>query len=423
MTTTRDPLDIRHLEPLDGLAMTSQRPPPTAASASITFLSPAGCGRDPRGSEGAALLTTQSMTAAAGPWKRVELARRLDRLGASLHYQVAPESTEISISGPADEWPALLELLATVVLTPRFEPDDLARVVRQMRERQLRDLTQPGARAERELLRAIYPRGHPYRETGSGSAESLRRLTRGAVRRFHRNHFVADGSRIVTTVPAPDSRVRAEVERRLRSLDRSTRIAPLHLAAPSGSTGTTRVPMVGRSQVELRLGGPSLPRSAPEFPALFLAHEVLGGRPLLSRLFQRVREKEGLAYHASSALEAMRYGGYWSVAAGASSEHWARALELLREELARIQDEAPRPVDLRRVRESAIGELPLSLETTSDAHELAVDVAYHELPGDFWRRWPGVLRAVRPDSVRQAAEVGLDRRTAATVVAGPIVRG
>ena len=47
--------------------------------------------------------------------------------------------------------------------------------------------------------------------------------------------------------------------------------------------------MPGRSQVEILIGGSSVARSAPEYFGAFLANEVLGGRPLLSRLFQQVR--------------------------------------------------------------------------------------------------------------------------------------
>jgi predicted Zn-dependent peptidase len=72
------------------------------------------------------------------------------------------------------------------------------------------------------------------------------------------------------------------------------------------------------------------------------------------------------------------------------------------------------------VRESAIGEMPLALESTADAHELAVEVAYQRLPGDYLSRWPGVLRAVRPAEVRAAAERAMDRRHAVTVLAGPV---
>lgn len=115
----------------------------------------------------------------------------------------------------------------------------------------------------------------------------------------------------------------------------------------------------------------------------------------------------------------MRYGGYWTVQAGTSAANATRALRLLRRELQHLEAEPVATTELNLIRESAIGELPLSLESTADAHELAVDLAYHELPGDFWERWPERLRAVSPAEIQAAVRRGFDARKAVTVVAGP----
>jgi zinc protease len=180
------------------------------------------------------------------------------------------------------------------------------------------------------------------------------------------------------------------------------------------------VDLPGRTQVEVRLAGASISRMDDAFPATFLANETLGGRPLLSRLFQRVREQEGLAYHASSSVEAMRLGGYWIAQAGTGARRWRRVVRLLRREVLRLEQEAVSEGELDAVRQSAIGEIPLALESTAEAHDLAVDVAYNGLDLDYWAHWPDVLRGVRPRHLREAASVALDGRTAVTVLAGPL---
>ncbi len=416
---TSNPLRIEYANPFDGLRLAVQPPPDSAASACVSFVGPGGSGYDPRGGEGTALLTAQVATAGAGPYGRVALSRLLDRLGATLTHQVAPESVEFSVWGPATEWRRLLTILSHVVLRPRFEPADVARVRRQLVERQMREREQPSHRAERELLRLIFPAGHPYRETGLGTPRSTSRLRRPDLRQFHAAHYLARGGLVVSTVPATADTLRREVRRLFRPLRDAGDPPPLQFPPHTGHSVLRQVELPQRSQVDIRIGGLSVSRSSPDYPALFLAEEVLGGRPLLSRLFQRVREKEGLAYHASSELEAMRYGGYWTVQAGTSAANATRALRLLRRELQHLEAEPVATTELNLIRESAIGELPLSLESTADAHELAVDLAYHELPGDFWERWPERLRAVSPAEIQAAVRRGFDARKAVTVVAGP----
>ena len=382
---SNDPLRIQYLPSLDGLTVVRQAPPPGAGSFSATYVGPAGWGFDEPGAEGTARLTCQLVTIAAGPYDRVELARRLDRAGATLNRQCAPESSEITIWGPADEWERLLDLLGVVVQRPRFDPEDVRHARRQMVERQLRESTQPAHRAERELLRRIFPADHPYHGTGLGTGRSLARLSRDRLARFHQDHYTKGSGLLVVTAPAKGEAVRRAARRAFRDLAR-TEPRKLRIRAPRPATGGRRlIDLPGRSQVEVRLGGPSIPRVDPRFPAAFLANEVLGGRPLLSRLFQRVREHGGLAYHASSDLEAMRYGGYWVAQAGTGADRWKKVVPMIEAELRRVRESSVPPRELDLVRESAIGEIPLSLETTAEAHELAVDAAYHGLPEDHWR--------------------------------------
>lgn len=421
MRRDNDPLYVPREIRADGLVLARQAPPDSAASVSATYLAPAGFAFDPGAERGLALLTNQLIGSGAGPRSRVALARELDRLGATLHARCHPESAEVTIWGPAAAFGALLGLLADVILRPRFAMEDLERVRRQLIERQLREVSQPDSRAERELLHAVFPTGHPYRETGTGSRRSIGRIDRNAIVRFHRDHYTSSGGLLVVTAPRTFSAVRREINRRFHDFPRERaptlpRLPPTRAVRPA----YREIPMDGRSQVEILLGGPSIPRSSVEYAGAFLANEVLGARPLLSRLFQRIREAKGLAYHASSELESMRWGGHWAAQAGTGAERTDRVVPLLTAEVERIRTERVPAEELDEIRESAIGEIPLSLETTAGAHELAVETTYFDLAPDHLRRWPEQLRALSPEQVRRSAEVAFDLASACTVVAGPL---
>lgn len=416
-----DPLRVDRERLANGLEVARQAPPEAARSFAATYFAPAGWAYDPDGGEGTARIVADLVTSAAGRRDRVELARTLDALGATLTRRSAPESAEVTISGPADAYDPLLDLLADVVLRPRFLAGDLERVRRQTIERQLRENAQPESRADREVLRAIFPAHHPYRGTGIGTRRTVERLARRGLAAFHAAHFTAEGAAVVVTTGRSLDAVRRDVRRRFHGFARErSPPAPGVPALPARPPVSTDLKMADRAQVEIRVAGPSLARRDPAFPAAFLANEVLGGRPLLARLFQRVRETHGLAYHASSDLEAMRWGGYWVAQAGTGPERADRALRLIRKEVERLSEEPVPPGELGTIRESAIGEMPLALETTLGAHELAVDVTYHGLPATYLRDWPATLRALGPDAVRRAAREAMDPARAVVVRAGPV---
>jgi zinc protease len=421
MTSDRnDPLVFARTVRADGLTVVRQPSPPGSAGFAATYVAPAGWAYDPAGREGLAVLTSLLGPSAAGRRDRVALARELDRLGGSFERHCAPESAEVGVNGPASELEPLLTLLADVILRPRFEPDDLGRVRRQIFERQLREATQPGQRAERELLRAVFARGSPYRASGLGNHRSVARIRREEVRRFHRSTSTSDGGFLVVTTS--------------RSFDEVVRLAatmfpefpsehpvgfPRVEARKAPVAAERSVEMADRTQTEIRIGGGAPPRSDPAFPALYLANEVLGGRSMLNRLFQHVREQRGLAYHASSDLEAMRWGGYWLAQAGTGPERADAVVQVVTAEVRSIGTRLISPSELDRIRESTIGEIPLALETAGDAHELAVDGAYHGLSERYWREWPHLLRAVSSAAIREAAAPVYDLRHATTIVVGP----
>jgi zinc protease len=416
-----DPLVFARSVRADGLTVVRQPAPAGSAGFAASYVAPGGWAYDPAGRDGLSVVTSLLAPSAAGRRGRIELAREVDRLGGSIDRHCAPESAEVSVSGPASELEPLLRILADVVLRPRFEPDDLERVRRQVFERQLREGTQPGHRAERELLRAIFPKGHPYQASGLGTRRTVARIRREEVQRFHRETTTSAGAFLVLTTSRSADQVGRLAGRLFPGFPTEhPRGFPRIELHRSAGGGTRTIPMADRSQTEIRVGGWAPPRSDPTYPALFLADEVLGGRSMLNRLFQHVRERRGLAYHASSHLEAMRWGGYWYAQAGTGPERAAKVARLVADEVRAIAGRSIPRAELDRTRESSIGEIPLSLETAEDAHEIAVDAAYHALPERYWKDWPAVLRAVTPAAIREAAAPVYDPSRATTVVAGPV---
>jgi zinc protease len=414
-----DPLRMERTTLSSGLELILQSPPASAQSFSASYVAPAGWGYEPSESAGLATVAAKLVVGRPGKRSREELARTLDRLGASLGSTVDPESAEVTLWGPQDSWTPLLPIFADAILRPHFSGDELARAQRQLRERQLRQEVQPDLRSERELLAKMFPEGHPYRSTGVGSPKTAARITLDALRRFHRGHYTARGSVLAVTSRLPLPAVVRALSPLFSGADliRDPPLPSIHASSAGSRRKDVRIP--GQSQVSIRIGAPSISRSDPAYPELFLLNEILGGRPLLSRLFQRIRERHGWAYHASSDLEAMRWSGYWEAVAGTDPSTRDRVVRLMLQEIERLSTDLIPARELTRIRESALGALPLELETTASAHELAVDVAYHRLPGDFYRTWPDRLRRLRPRELRQAAETGFRPDQAVTITAGP----
>jgi zinc protease len=414
------PLDLERLTLDGGVELLRQGPPVGSASFSVSFIAPAGWGYESDATAGCSRLLAGMLRCGGGSWDRSALARELDRLGGTLDSDVTPEHMSLTVWGPEAHRDRLLPLFYASIREPRFEAKEFARLRREAVERQMRELTQPASRAEKELIHRIFVPGHPMRETGYGTPAALRHLDVATLRRTHRERVLTRGGRLVATTRLATRAIGAKLGAGLSSaLDQPAPAAPVVPPRPRRPGRSERISLPGNSQVEIRLGGPSVLRSDPEYPAAYLANDILGGRSLLSRIVFRIREQSGLAYHTASELASGVWDGYWVAQAGTTPAQTERVLKMLQREVERLGRTAVRASELERIRESGLGAVQLDLEDTASAHSLAVEVAEWQLPEDHWRTRPAELRGVTPGQVEAAARRAFDPALASHVIAGP----
>jgi predicted Zn-dependent peptidase len=127
----------------------------------------------------------------------------------------------------------------------------------------------------------------------------------------------------------------------------------------------TAVDLIERplEQVHFILGGQGLEQSSPQRYVLFLLNTIFGGS-MSSRLFQVVREREGLVYSIHSGNAAFRDGGLFYVYAGTEPAHFRRVVDLTLQELRTMRSSGVSADELRRAKDHLKGSLMLSLEST-----------------------------------------------------------
>jgi predicted Zn-dependent peptidase len=116
-------------------------------------------------------------------------------------------------------------------------------------------------------------------------------------------------------------------------------------------------------QVHLCLGSRGFPQQFDERYAAALFNTVLGGG-MSSRLFQRIREKEGLVYSVASYHNGYLHGGYEAVYAACAPKNLRRVLDLTLEEMRRIKLEGATSDELASAKLHLKGSILLSLEST-----------------------------------------------------------
>lgn len=175
-------------------------------------------------------------------------------------------------------------------------------------------------------------------------------------------------------------------------------------------------------QVHLVMGFPGIGDAVPERYALYLLNDVIGGS-MSSRLFQEVRERQGLAYSVHSGMQSYRDSGLFYVYAGTDAANFSKVVKALMKELRLLKKDGISADELRRSKDHLKGNLMLSLESTSSRMNR---LARQEMRFGSFLSIDAMLAAidgVRPDEVETMLHRILDEDQLALLALGPIKRG
>jgi predicted Zn-dependent peptidase len=155
---------------------------------SVLLLVPAGAAADPADRPGLAAISADMLDEGCGDRSALDVHEALGRIGAQLDTDVGHDATVIGLITLARFLDKGLELVAEMVMHPRFEQREFDRVrdLRLHRLLQLRDM--PPALADRVFAQLLY-RNHPYGHLPIGSEGSLRAMTVREIAAFHRRAF------------------------------------------------------------------------------------------------------------------------------------------------------------------------------------------------------------------------------------------
>ena len=174
-------------------------------------------------------------------------------------------------------------------------------------------------------------------------------------------------------------------------------------------------------QVHLIMGFPGLHHSAPERYALFLLNDIIGGS-MSSRLFQEVREREGLVYAIHSGVQAYVDTGTLYVYAATDEKNFSKVLKSTLKVLRELKKTGVTEEELRRAKDHLKGSLMLSLESTSSRMNR---LAKHEMHHGTFLSMDAMLAAidgVRHEEVQALVTEHLDEDRLALTTLGPLDR-
>jgi len=319
-----------------------------------------------------------------------------------------------------EDFPLLLKLLAESLQTPTFPKNEIETLRAQM-------LTGLAIRAQdtSELAAMAFDRmlfeGHPYSRPADGFVETIQAITRKDMQEFHRRHFGPRGM-VIAIVGAINPKKAVEaLENVLGGWQVPGQVGALALPPhkPVKKTVKHHHVLAGKSQSDLVIGMIGPKRNDPEYFSASLGNSVLGQFGMMGRIGEVVREKSGLAYYASSSLNAGTGPGSWEISAGVNPKNLKKAIDLIEKELRRFVKSGVTKEELADSQANYIGRLPLSFESNNGVASALLNIERYSLGLDFYQRYEGMVRGVTRANVLETARKYIDPDRLVISTAGP----
>jgi predicted Zn-dependent peptidase len=400
----------------DGIRILTERMP-HVRSVSVGIWIGTGSRREPEDRGGISHLIEHLVFKGTATRSAEDIARTMDSVGGQMDAFTAKEHTCFYVQVLDEHLPLAVELLTDILLRPLFNAEELEReksVVLQ----EIKMVEDTPDDIIHDLFAEQVWSEHPLGRPILGTRERVNGFTREAVLDYFHEEYVPPTIIVAVAGNVEHDRVMDLFARAFADFRRDPVARPD--ASPRMSPG---VHIVGKTleQVHVVMGFPGLPHSAPERYALFVLNDIVGGS-MSSRLFQEVRERQGLVYSIHSGTQSYLDTGLLYLYAATDPANFSKMLKSILKELRQLKKDGITEAELARAKDHLKGSLMLGLESTSSRMNR---LAKHEMHfGTFLSldAMLGSIAAVSLEEVQALLGQVLDEEHLALTTLGPLDR-
>ncbi len=291
-----------------------------------------------------------------------QIAREVDTIGGNLDAFTGKEMVCFNIKVLDENVPPALDVLADLVLHPTFTPADLSREQGVILEEIKMDEDNPDYLVN-EVFTQNFWKGDALGRPILGTVKTVSKFNQQVLFDFYAGQFTPRNMVFSAAGNLDHDDFVAQVEREFSSLAASGSGVPAKIAAPVATPHITLKRKKSLEQVQFCLGVPAPPVNDGRRYGVYLLNTMLGGG-MSSRLFQTIREDQGLAYSIYSEMSPFRDTGSLCVYAGTSVDKTERVLQLTLQELRRLKEETASDVELKRAKDQLKSNMVIGLESS-----------------------------------------------------------
>ncbi|HLV99636.1 MAG TPA: pitrilysin family protein [Ktedonobacterales bacterium] len=301
------------------------------------------------------------------------ISEAIEGIGGVFNGGTGKELTGYTAKVSSDHFVDALDVLVNMVRHPLFDPQELEKERRVITEELNMYKDSPQEWVQVLIDETVWP-DLPLGRDEAGTKESVERMTRSQMRDYLAAHYLPNNLVVSVAGKVTHQQVVDEVERRLSDWE-PRELPRFEPCLPPREVPRVRLEYKRTEQANICLALPGVSHDDPARYPLAMLNGVLADG-MSSRLFQEIRERQGLAYDVNSDVESFYETGALVIYAGVDPERTEATLRAILAELARLREEPVPDAELHRIKEYTKGRMVLRLEET---HQVASGLGGEEI--------------------------------------------
>lgn len=383
----------------------------------------AGSAYEPPGKSGLARLTAMTVAMGSANYPYRSLYDTIETLGSDLTAESDLERAYLSTAVLSSQADQAARILCDLLASPSFRSEDFKRAKRELLS-DIAQLEEDATETGRNKLREAYYAGHPYSRPEAGTTDAVEKLTLRDVKAFYDSAYLPGRTVIAAVGDFNTEEIRQLLVSLLsrwqpkRAKGAGISDLPALTIAPGFSQHVQTLPEKKQAKIFWGMRAPGI--KDPRYEAFQVMNFIVGGQAFGSRLFDRIREKESLAYVVHTDLDLTSQPSSFHIYLGTRPKNVSTAIEAVREEVGKFAAEGPTAQEMDDTKSFLRSLLPFQMQTYAQIGQLLLNLKFFGLPLDYYETYGARLDKVTAADVLDAGRTYLNLDNSCLAVTGPV---
>lgn len=384
----------------------------------IRVIVDAGSNRD-HGQLGIANMTMAMIGEGTSTMDTDTIAEAFDNVGAVFSSDTQRDHSTFSLRSLSDKRylnPAL-HTFSAILLDPELSPKSFVRIKNQILQSIHSQQQSPSRVATHLFYQQLY-KNTPYSHDPLGRVSTLTPLQFSDLLTFYNRFYVGKNITLVIVGDLSKKQAQQRSQTLLGSLTAGEKAATFPLIETTAKGHVIRAPFPA-TQTTIRMGQLGIAPHDPDYYALKVGNYIFGGGPLVSRLFNEVRERRGLSYSIGSSFTVLKEKGPFVIGLQTRNDKATEAVNVVKRTLQRFVAEGPTEEEIKAAKHHLISAFPLSLKNNSDILDNVTNMAFYQLPLTFLNTYQQHMGEVDKKAITNAFQRHMISSQLITIMVGP----